>query len=107
MFELLQLAESIGRTEKLKSSPFLTSIWLWERGVSPLDTISAIRPPETRFGWRARSIRKIEKVWRLLSDNPILQFPRSIDPQIPDRKVRNESNDLSSRDHQKGYKTFQ
>lgn len=79
MFELLQLAEFISHTEKSKLLPFLTSIWLWERGVSPSDTISAIHPPETRFGWRARSIRKIEQVWRLLSDNSILQFPRSID----------------------------
>jgi hypothetical protein len=31
-FELLELAEFIGRTEELKSSPYRTSIWLWERG---------------------------------------------------------------------------
>ena len=33
-FELPQLAEFIGRTEKLKSLPFRTSIWLWRRGFS-------------------------------------------------------------------------
>jgi len=33
-FELPQLAEFIGRTEKLKSSPHRTSIWFWERGFS-------------------------------------------------------------------------
>lgn len=33
-FELPQLAEFIGRTEKLKSSPHRTSTWLWERGFS-------------------------------------------------------------------------
>lgn len=31
-FELLELAEFIGRTEEMKSSPYRTSIWLWERG---------------------------------------------------------------------------
>jgi hypothetical protein len=29
-FELLQLAEFIGRTEELRSSPYRTSIWFWE-----------------------------------------------------------------------------
>ena len=33
-FELSQLAEFIGRTEELMSSPLRTSIWLWERGFS-------------------------------------------------------------------------
>jgi F-box-like len=33
-FELPQLAEFIGRTEKLKSSPYRTSIWFWDRGFS-------------------------------------------------------------------------
>lgn len=32
LFELRQLAQFIGRTEGLKSSPHRTSIWLWERG---------------------------------------------------------------------------
>ena len=33
-FELPQLAEFIGRTEKLKSSPYRTSIWFWDHGFS-------------------------------------------------------------------------
>ena len=33
-FDLLRLAEFIGRTEKLKSPPFRTSVWFWERGFS-------------------------------------------------------------------------
>jgi hypothetical protein len=33
-FELPQLAEFIGRTEKLKSSPYRTSIWFWDYGFS-------------------------------------------------------------------------
>jgi hypothetical protein len=33
-FELPQLAQFIGRTEKLKSSPYRTSIWFWDHGFS-------------------------------------------------------------------------
>jgi len=33
-FELPQLAEFIGRTEKLKASPYQTSIWFWDHGFS-------------------------------------------------------------------------
>ena len=33
-FELPQLAQFIGRTEKLKSSPHRTSIWFWDHGFS-------------------------------------------------------------------------
>ncbi|KAI9450494.1 hypothetical protein F5148DRAFT_1242880 [Russula earlei] len=34
MFEIPQLAQFIGRTGELKSSPYRTSIWLWQRGFS-------------------------------------------------------------------------
>ncbi|KAH9983247.1 hypothetical protein BJV74DRAFT_627584 [Russula compacta] len=34
LFELPQLAQFIGRSEALKSSPHQTSIWLWQRGFS-------------------------------------------------------------------------
>jgi hypothetical protein len=33
-FELPHLAQFIGRTEKLKSSPYRTSIWFWDHGFS-------------------------------------------------------------------------
>ena len=48
-FELPQLAEFIGRTEKLKSSPYRTSIWFWDHGFTITHYFG---PPSFGFSFR-------------------------------------------------------